>query len=278
MSVISTANMAGAALSSQRATAPLSGGSNGARGPDDARLKTALTALESLKRPASDAAQERKAAAARKVEALKARIQMLRMSGGDPAATARAVAALARELGAAVKAYAAAGGGSGTGETQAAAASAAGSASQAADPADAGTDAGTEVSTESQAPAEAGPETAGKTADEKTGEAETDASPANPYQKTIDRLQADAADRARRNADREADERFSADVKGLAATLKAILREAELKARRENRPLDDAETEAADKVLSQAIDAAQEISTPIDAAGAIVGAGVSIVI
>jgi len=74
-------------------------------------MKSAVTALESLKKSRTSVIEERKAAARQKIEQIKARIRMMRMSmPADPKAAAKMVAQLARELGAAVKAYASAGG------------------------------------------------------------------------------------------------------------------------------------------------------------------------
>jgi hypothetical protein len=72
----------------------------------EAKLHAARSAMETLKKSASaaadDAKAQRKAAAKQKVEQLKARIRMLQMSGSaDP----KLLAQLARELKAAVKMY-----------------------------------------------------------------------------------------------------------------------------------------------------------------------------
>lgn len=78
---------------------------------DADRLKAMKAAVETLKSQPVDRAAERKAAARQKVEQIRERIRLLAMTASsDPKATARQVAQLARELGQAVKAYAAAGG------------------------------------------------------------------------------------------------------------------------------------------------------------------------
>jgi len=67
--------------------------------------------LQRLKSSKKDINEQRKAAAREKVERLKAQIQvLLMMSSGDPEAVARQAAHLARELSAAAKQYASAGG------------------------------------------------------------------------------------------------------------------------------------------------------------------------
>jgi len=72
--------------------------------------------LQRLKSSKKDINEQRKAAAREKVERLKAQIQvLLMMSSGDPEAVARQAAHLARELSAAAKQYASAGGGMGGG-------------------------------------------------------------------------------------------------------------------------------------------------------------------
>lgn len=221
----------GAALASGERAADTSG---------DARVRDARTALDALTRPASDAAEERKAAARKKVEQLKALIRMLRMGGGDPEATAKAVAQLARELGAAAKAYAGAGGGEASVATPAAAPE--GAAAPEATPAP--TDPVEEAA-------------AGKTA---SGEPST---PADPYRQVIERMQAEAADRARRSAGRDADARFAAEVKGLGAELEAMLRAAQRKARLDGERLNPNDDRAADEALTQVADAVADIAPPL---------------
>ena len=82
-----------------------------ARLRQEAKVKDARAALETLKQRKTSADEDQKAAAKQKIEQLKARIRMMRMTmPADPKAAARMASQLARELGAAVKAYAAAGG------------------------------------------------------------------------------------------------------------------------------------------------------------------------
>lgn len=77
----------------------------------DLKLKTARDALQSLKsRPADGSREGRKAAAQQKLLRLKAQLRQLMVMGGDPKSIARQAAKLAREIGEAAKAYAAAGG------------------------------------------------------------------------------------------------------------------------------------------------------------------------
>ncbi len=178
----------------------------------DAKLSDARAAVESLKQRTSSASEEKKAAAKKKIEEIKARLQMLQMAMiGDPKGAARMAAALARELGAAVKAYAAAGGstaglGAASG-TPATGAPGTGGA-EAAPEAGAG-----EVSAETP-PAEAPAE-----------EAEAPKA-SNPYQQAIDASQARMNEQARRSGERQADRDTMDEVKRLAARIKAMAQRA----------------------------------------------------
>lgn len=186
----------------------------------DAKLNDARAAVESLKQRASNASEEKKALAKKKIEQIKARLQMLQMAMiGDPKAAARIAAQLARELGEAVKAYAAAGG------------SAAGMGA----PATAGTQSATEavsgeVSGEAQS---ASPPAEGLAEDQGDGAApgeEAAAKPANPYQQAVDAAQTRINEAARRNGESQADREVLSEVKRLAAQIKAMARQAANKA------------------------------------------------
>lgn len=187
----------------------------------EARLRDSKAAVETLKGRTSQASEDRKAEARQKIEKLKARLQMLRsMASMDPKGTARLAAQLARELGAAVKAYAAAGGtavGAGSVSVAVPATSGADAAStDAGDPAAA--------ATVEQAPAD-------QTADTAAGETEDSGKSANPYQSVLDEQQARAADLSRRSGEQRADREFMADVRKMAAELKALVRAATEKAK-----------------------------------------------
>ncbi|MFN3558298.1 MAG: hypothetical protein ACK4UQ_03335 [Brevundimonas sp.] len=186
----------------------------------EARLRDSKAAVETLKGRTSQASEERKAEARQKIEQLKARLQMLRsMASMDPEGTARLAAQLARELGAAVKAYAAAGGtGGGGGATGVAV------------PAPSGADAAT-TETGEAAVATAEPPLTDPTADKASGKTEDAGKSANPYQSVLDEQQAQAADLSRRSGEQRADREFMADVRKMAAELKALVRAATEKAR-----------------------------------------------
>lgn len=173
----------------------------------DANLNDARAAVESLKQRTSSASEEAKAAAKKKIEQIKARLQMLQMAMiGDPKGAARMAAALARELGAAVKEYAAAGGSTaGLGAPEAS-----------------GAEAAPEAASGEVAPETSPPETSVEAPD---GEAET-AKASNPYQQAIDAAQARINEQARRSGERQADRDTMDEVKRLAARIKAMAQRA----------------------------------------------------
>lgn len=221
-----------------------------AQSRDEQRLRAAKAALQTYDQQRTEAAEERKAIARKKAEDLKARIQMLRMSmPSDPEAAARMIAALARELGAAVKAYGGAGGGleaglaatvpPATGET---------------------------VTAETTAVAPAPTTDSGEPA---TGE--TEAAPTDPYRQAAQAQQTRAAEQARRSESAKADSEFAAMVKSLMAELKAMARKAERDAKSEGDPSPH-DLSAVDQTL-------QGIQSDLGAAGgALSGALVSLTV
>lgn len=211
---------------------------------DKAKLDEARAALQALKsRPPTQAAEERKALARKKIDQLKARIRMLQMSASiDPKVTARMAAQLARELGAAVKAYAAAGGSTaelGVGAAGAAPATGETAAQGETDSAPSEGDAAegaTAIPVDSDATAK------DATAD---GRGAEDGKAADPYRKLIDEGNARSAALAKRTSESDADREFLTQAKGLANALKAALRQAQN--RQEAEALTPAERQAADK-------------------------------
>lgn len=182
----------------------------------DARLNDARAAVETLKQRTSNASEEKKAAAKKKIEEIKARLQMLQMAMiGDPKGAARMAAALARELGAAVKAYAAAGGstaglGAASGAPATGALEAGGA--EAAPEAESG-----EVAAETSPP---------EASAEATAEEAEAAKASNPYQQAIDAAQVRINEQARRSGERQADRDTMDEVKRLAARIKAMAQRA----------------------------------------------------
>ncbi|WP_292035067.1 MULTISPECIES: hypothetical protein [unclassified Brevundimonas] len=176
----------------------------------DARLNDARAAVESLKQRTNNASEDQKAAAKKKIEQIKARLQMLQMAMiGDPKGAARMAAQLARELGAAVKAYAAAGGApAGLGAAPAA-------------PAASGDDAGAAAASD-EAMAEPAQPVVADEARAAAGSEADGAKPSNPYQQAIDASQARVAEQARRSEARQADRDVLDEVKRLAAQIKNL--------------------------------------------------------
>ena len=238
----------------------------------EAKARDAKAAVETLKQRRSDVSEERKAIARQKIEQLKARLQALRaMASVDPQGTARLAAKLARELGAAVKAYAAAGG-MVAGASPAVTVPTSGSAA-------AGAEAGigTEAGAGDAAPAvtgEASTQDSATTdqtkADGETGRDEA-GKQANPYQQAIEEQKAQAQEMARRSAEKQADTDFMAEVRKLAAELKALVRQAVEKTPGDNDELNPAEARA----MKAAIEA---MDREVEQAGADLGGSLSLLV
>ena len=246
-------------------TTPATSSLDAMRQRQEARAKDALTALQTLKSQKSSDNEEKKAAARKKVEDLKARIRSLRMTMvGNPEAMAKMAAQLARELGAAVKAYAAAGGstaGMGAPATPAGDASA----GEASGAEASGAEGGEDQAQAATAEAEAAAGDAEKTSAE--DKAAQDSSTRDPYRQVIERQQAQAAEQARQNADKEADDKFASDVKGLVNELKAILRKAAEEAKRKGESTESPDQKTADKALAEIDDALGDIASPMAGLG-----------
>lgn len=207
---------------------------------DKAKLEEARNALQALKQRPSQAAEERKAMARKKIDQLKARIRMLQMSAAmDPKGVAKLAAQLARELGAAVKAYASAGGSTAelgathaaaipSGDAAGAEKGAEGAANAAVSGAEAAEASGAEAKladngSDQQETANAGDQDAeGQAQGQGSGQSQA----ADPYRKLIDEVNARGAEMARRGSESEADREFMTQVKGMANALKAALRQA----------------------------------------------------
>jgi hypothetical protein len=238
----------------------------------EAKARDAKAAFETLKQRRSDVSEDRKAIARQKIEQLKARLQALRaMASVDPQGTARLAAKLARELGAAVKAYAAAGG-MVAGASPAVTVPTSGSAA-------AGAEAGigTEAGAGDAAPAVAGEASAQDSAatdqtkaDGETGRDEA-GKQANPYQQAIEEQKAQAQEMVRRSAEKQADTDFMAEVRKLAAELKALVRQAVEKTPGDNDALNPAEARA----MKAAIEA---MDREVEQAGADLGGSLSLMV
>lgn len=217
----------------------------------EAKLREARAASDVLKARSDEASETRKAAARQTIERLKARLQMLRsMAGMDPEGVARLAAQLARELGQAVKAYAAAGGNASGVSATGVAPAASGQA--------AATEAAQGVASAQTPNAETAPSQDGAV-DGKTATGD-EAKSSNPYQQAIDEQKAQAAEMSRRNGEKRADGELMADVRRMAAELKGLIRQATEKAKageddalspHEARELDEAAADL-DKAIQQA--------------------------
>lgn len=233
----------------------------------EARAKDALQVLQALKTRQSSANEDKKAAARKKVEDLKARIQSLRMTMvGNPEAMAKMAAQLARELGAAAKAYAAAGGspaGMSATPTPAPTPTADASAGAASGAEASGAGVGdAQVATAEGMAADDTANASGEDASGKEASARID-----PYRQVIDRQQAQASEQARQNADKEADDKFVTDVKRLASELKAILRQAAEAAKRKGDPAESPDQKSAEKALAEVDAALEDIASPMAGLG-----------
>jgi hypothetical protein len=217
---------------------------------DADRLKAMKAAVETLRSQPVDRAAERKAAARQKVEQIRERIRLLAMTAsGDPKATARQVAQLARELGQAVRAHAAAGGTASVGSAPS---------PQAPPASDAAAVTAEPVASSS------GTETIATEADPQT--ASSDREPAqpvagtHPYDKSLASLNDQAREmdrlRAAQDAEGREDKDFMDLVRDLARKLKDILRESRLKDPQRRDPELDEKADAAIKTMDAEIGAA----------------------
>ncbi len=249
---------------------------------DKAKLEEARNALRSLSKPPNQAAEDRKAMARQKIEQLKARIRMLQMSAAmDPKGVAKLVAQLARELGAAVKAYASAGGSTADLGAIPTAATPSADAAGADDAATATAEAATaEAATAEAATAEAasaetaaeekvGDEAASASSDQAAAEGQEQA--ADPYRRLIDEVNARGLEMTRRGSEGEADREFMTQVKGMASALKAIMRQAQNRAKGEGGDVSSADAREGDKAMA-------DLEKEIAEAGKSLNPGVSLVV
>nr|WP_314433007.1 hypothetical protein [uncultured Brevundimonas sp.] len=238
----------------------------------ETRLRDARSAVATLKQmnsaSSSQASEQRKAAAKQRVDQLKSRLQMLRMSGSvDP----KVLAQLARELKAAVKSYAGEGGsaaGLGGASVPASAAPGEAGSTQAvnadgvasADP-DAYPDAGQNAE-QNAAQADAAANGDGRTGKDGQDAAANPAAPreeTNPYKRMAQEAEVKVAEAARRGAATQADRDFLTEARSLANQIKSMVKSAASKADPVKRR-DDAEAEkAAVEALKQIEDAGKDL-------------------
>lgn len=190
------------------------------------KWKDAQQAIERMGNAAQDIAQSRKAAAAEMVRRIKEqlRIMMSMMAGMDPKTRARQIAQMARELAAAVREYAAASGGSAQESVSVTADSnvarndsAASSDSARSAPGVAASDTAETLPSTGTAPEANAESAAAAPATEGTG------TPQQPGEAIRDKLAEYSQNAA--SPDAKADQEFIAEVKRLAAQLKALAKQ-----------------------------------------------------
>lgn len=222
---------------------------------DRARLTEARSAVETLKANGAGrtgaAAEERKAQARKKVEQLKARLKMMQMGA---AANPRALAQIARELKAAIKAYGGAGGSTAGLDAGAVPDTTSSQTS---------VTAGGAVSAAVVPGAEAGgesppPTTDDGSPDERGAEPSKDGGTAasDPYRRMAETALARGAEASRRGADQDADREFLSGVRELAAILKSLARRAVQEAKADPSLRTDADdalkaSDAVDKAITE---------------------------
>jgi hypothetical protein len=229
-----------------------------------AKLRDARSAVETLKRRnaagADDAREERKAAAKKKIDEIKARIRMLQISGSvDP----KVLAQLARELKSAVKMYGGSGGASGmVGGEQAGASPVATNTDTTISTAPAGGEAeGADVQTAVEDVELADDDMSA----DGTKNPEAAKSNDNPYQRMAEKAQADAGEQSRRGAAQQADRDFLSDVRNLANQIKTMAKRAQHQA--ETDPALRRDADDAAQAATEAMRAAENAGRDLGAAG-----------
>ena len=223
--------------------------------------------LQRLKSSKKDINEQRKAAAREKVERLKAQIQvLLMMSSGDPEAVARQAAHLARELSAAAKQYASAGGSAGlVGDVT-------------------GNLLTTGAATATPTPAEPVLGGAGTNTISVTGtngrDADAQTLSSRDEQKAVFlKIGSDLNSKtAEQNAAREEDQKFIQTVRNLVSALHAIINKAEQEIRREDGTSSDRDVTHVDKALRDTEQALQNISAVAFSAPTSINTAVSLTV
>jgi len=208
--------------------------------------------IEQLRSSQKDVNERRKEAARQKVERLKAEIAALRMmASSDPEAVARQAARLARELSAAAKEYAAAGGSANSITT---AVSIGPAAPTAAEPTQDSTQTSTSIPTDTETG------TVADTQSEKP--AHQDASTTDDDRTAFrEKINEQIADAQKQFASTTEDETFIRTVRHLMNELKAIIKNAQLKIQLESGTSSDRNVEDAEKALRDTQVSLNAIST-----------------
>jgi len=223
-------------------------------------MQAAKQALASLKRSAARPNDDLKARAREKLESIKQRLQQLRMMGGTP----RQIAALAKELKEAVKAYGAAGGSSAeVAASPADTAQPAEAVSADAAPGEAPSDATQDGAEPSTTPAAAPGADAAQPANSPEGR-DPERPAENPYDKAIAAHAESVAAAARKSAEGQEDRDFMMKARQLATHLKAAAAQAAQKARQSGRTADATDAAEATKAAEDADKAIGDIRQSLD--------------
>jgi len=208
--------------------------------------------IEQLRSSQKDANERRKEAARQKVERLKAEIAALRMmASSDPEAVARQAARLARELSAAAKEYAAAGGSANSITT---AVSIGPAAPTVAEPTQDSTQTSRSIPTDTET---------GTVADTQSEKPAHQDAPTTDDDRTAfrEKINEQIADAQKQFASTTEDETFIRTVRHLMNELKAIIKNAQLKIQLENGTSSDRNVEDAEKALRDTQVSLNAIST-----------------
>lgn len=232
------------------------------------KMRVAKQALAALKRSATRPNDELKARAREKLEAIRKRLEQLRMMGGTP----RQIAALAKELKEAVRAYGQAGGSS----AEAGASSADPAQPTQAVPEDA---APGEVTPDaaSAEPAPAAVPVAAPAADADKPSAPTESrTPENPYDKAIAAHAESVAAAARKSSEGQEDSDFVLKARQLANQLKAAAIQAAQKAKQSGQTADTADAAEATKAAEDAEKAIGDLGQSMGGVGFLAAGSVSV--
>lgn len=232
------------------------------------KQQAAKDAIATLKQAKASQKDTAKAQAKQAVDRLKERIKMLRMmSGGDPKALAKMVAGLSKELAAAAKQYAAAGG------TEAVSADATSSDTSAADPQSAKeTPAASDTPSPEQDSAAAQIDDASatpQTADAPSQQTPEAAQKTDAYQKMVAGLEKQSQLLEAKSADAKDSNDFMKEVRALATQLKSYLKHAVAhmdKAQQATNP-DAADADKSLQEVDKAINDANASSNALTAVG-----------
>ena len=232
------------------------------------RMRVAEQTLATLKRSATRPNDEQKTRAREKLEAIRKRLEQLRMMGGAP----RQIAALAKELKEAVRAYGRAGGST---------ADAGVSSADATQPAEAVAESAArdgatqDAATAEPAPTEV-PVAVPVTDTDKPSSSPEGGNPENPYDKAIAAHAESVAAAARRSSESQEDRDFALKARQLANQLKGAAIQAAQKAKQSGKPAEAADAAEAIKAAEDADKALGDIRQTMGGAASLTLGSVSV--